>query len=128
LIRREDFADDVEHGVIVQGIADELEFLQEFVKNAAFDSILRKEIEDEAILRLAVAMYAAHALFESVRVPRNIVVEQDMTALEVDAFARGFGRREDLRFQIPEVSLGPKARALFVPASGLHAAVNLADG
>ena len=104
-----------------------MEFFHQLVENPAFHGVLREEIENEAILGLAVTVNAAHALFEPVRIPRNIEVEQDMAALEVDALACRLGRHKDLRFQLPEVALGPKTCALLITASRLHAAVNLAD-
>ena len=46
------------------------------------------EIEDEAVMALAVAVDAAHALFEPVRVPGDVVVEQDVAALKVGCLHR----------------------------------------
>ena len=47
-------------------------------------------------LLLAVAVDAAHALLQPVRVPGNVVVEQDVAELEVDALAGRLGGHEDL--------------------------------
>ena len=48
-----------------------------------------------ADLGLADAVDAAEALLDAVRVPRQVVVDQQVRALEVDALAGGVGRDED---------------------------------
>ena len=45
-----------------------------------------------ANLRLADAMDAAEALFDLVGIPRQVVIDHQMPALEVDAFAGGIVR------------------------------------
>ncbi len=73
----------------------------QLAEDLAFDGVGGDEVEDQAVLELAVAVNAAHALFEPVGVPGDVVVEQDMAALEVDAFARGFGGHKDLNRSRP---------------------------
>ena len=69
-----------------------------------------------------------HALLQAVGVPRDVVVEQDVAALQVDALARGFGGHQHLDGAFAELLLGVQAGAGFVAASRLHAAVDAADG
>ncbi len=72
-------------------------------------------------------MNPSHALLKSVRIPGNIVVKQDMAALQVDSFACCFRGSQNLSFQIPKVSLGIYPSAFFIAASRLHPAVNLSN-
>jgi len=55
----------------------------------ALDGVGSDEVEDQAVLALAVAVDASHPLLQAVRVPRDIVVEEDVANLKVDAFAGG---------------------------------------
>ena len=125
--RRQDLADDVEYGVVVQRVADLLQLLEQPLQNAAFDGVGRDEIEDQAVLALAVAVDAAHPLLQAVRVPGDVVVEEDVADLEVDALARGLGGDQDLDLAFAELLLGVKARARLVARARLHAAVDAAD-
>ena len=125
--RRQDLADDVEHRVIIQRVTNLLELLQQALKHAAFNRIGRDEIEDETIEKLAVTMDAAHALFQPIGIPRDIVVKKDMAALEVDALAGGFCRNENLNRSVLELLLGIEPAVRLFPRAGLHAAVNETD-
>jgi len=53
-------------------------------------------------------MDAAHSLFETVRVPRDIIVEEHVAALQVDALTRCFGCNQDLDGAILELLLHEK--------------------
>ena len=44
---------------------------------------------------LLVAVDAAHALLQASRVPRNVVIDQQPTKLQIDALAGGVGGRQD---------------------------------
>ena len=120
-------ADDVEDRVVVQGVANLLQLLQQALEDAAFDGVGRHEVEDQAVLGLAVAVDAAHPLFEAVGVPGDVVVEQDVAALEVDAFAGRLGRHEDLDRPFAELLLGVQPGAGVVARADSHAAVDAAD-
>ena len=76
--RGQDLAHDVEDGIVVQGVADLLELLEQPLQDAALDGVGRDEVEDQAVLALAVAVDAAHPLLEAVRVPGDVVVEEDV--------------------------------------------------
>ena len=125
--RGQDLADDVEDGVVVEGVADLLQLLVQPLQDAAFDGVGGHEVEDQAVLALAVAVDAAHPLLEAVRVPGDVVVEEDVADLEVDALARGLGGDQDLDLAFAELLLGVEAGARLVARARLHAAVDAAD-
>ena len=125
--RGQDLADDVEDGVVVQRVADLLELLEQPLQDAAFDGVGGHEVEDQAVLALAVAVDAAHPLLEAVRVPGDVVVEEDVADLKVDPLARGLGGDQDLDLAFAELLLGVEARARLVARARLHAAVDAAD-
>ena len=72
-------------------------------------------------------MDAAHALFQAVRVPGYVVVEQQVAALEVDAFAGGLGGDQNLDLAFAELLFGVEPGARLVAAARPHAAVDAAD-
>ena len=125
--RGQDLADDVEDGVVVQRVADLLQLLEQPLQDAAFDGVGGHEVEDQAVLALAVAVDAAHPLLEAVRVPGDVVVEEDVADLEVDALAGGLGGDQDLDLAFAELLLGVEAGARLVARARLHAAVDAAD-
>jgi hypothetical protein len=51
-------------------------------------------------------MDAPHPLFEPIRIPGDVVIEEDVAALEVDAFASRLSGDEDLRCTLTELLLG----------------------
>ena len=53
-----------------------------------------------ADFRLADAVDAAEALLQAVRIPGQVVVDHQVGALQVDAFASGVGRDQDLHFLV----------------------------
>ena len=127
LIRGEHVAEDVEHFAGAFGIEvglDGLNALEQFVQHAAFARVRGDEIEDEAILLLAVTVDAAHALLQPDGIPWDIVVDHQPAELQVDPFAGGFGRHEDLG-GFAELALGENAGAGRVAVANLHATVNL---
>src|SRR5262249_52386788 len=72
LIRREHLAENVEHLAGTLGVKVILNFcnaLEELLKDSTLTRIGRYEIENEAVLLLAVSMNAAHALFQAHRIP-----------------------------------------------------------
>ena len=123
----QDFADHVEDGVVVQGVADLLELLQQPAQDVALDGVGGHEVEDEAVVFLAVAVDAAHALLKAVGVPGDVVVEKDVAALEVDAFAGGLGGDKDLDDAVLELLLGVDARPRLIAGAGVHPTVDATD-
>ena len=72
-------------------------------------------------------MDAAHALLQPVGVPWNVVVEQDVTALEIDAFAGRLGGHQHLNGPFAKLLLGMETAPGLVARAGLHAPVDTAD-
>ena len=96
------------------------------MQDAAFAGVLGHEVEDQAVLLLAVTVDAADALFQADGIPRDVEVDHQPAELQVDAFAGGLGGDEHLgRFL--ELALGIDARAGRVAIADLHAAVNLRE-
>ena len=88
---RQDLAHHVEHRIVIQCVADLLELVHQALQHPYLDGVGGDEIENQAIVVLPVAVDAAHALLEPVRVPGDVVVEQDVAALKVDAFPGRLG-------------------------------------
>ena len=111
---RQDLAHDVEYRVVVEGVADLLELVQQPLQDPTLDGVGRDEVEDQAVEPLSVAVDTAHSLFEAVRIPRDVVVEEDVAALQVDAFAGRLGGDQDLDGAISELLLGVEPGSRFV--------------
>src|SRR5437660_1325854 len=71
-------------------------------------------------------MDAAHALLQPVRIPRDVVVKEDVAALQIDAFTGRFRCDKNLNPGIAELLFREQPRARLLPASRFHAAVNAA--
>src|SRR3990172_9991601 len=124
---REDLTDDVEYRVVIESVPNLLELFQQALQHAAFDRIGRDEIEDQTIEKLAVAMDTPHALLQPIGIPRDIIVKEDMAALEVDTFPGRFGGDEHLNRPVFELLLGVEPAVRFFARAGFHPAVNDAD-
>ena len=79
----------------------DLELLEQALVDIALAGFLGDEVPEVADLGLADAVDAAEALFQPVRVPRQVVVDHQVGVLEVDAFASGIRGDED-----PHVGVG----------------------
>ena len=113
----------------IQVMLDLLDPLEELLHDAPFARVGCHEIEDETVFLLAVAMDAAHALFQSDWVPWNVVVDHEPAELKVDSFTCGLcGHKHLCAVPISEGTLRVKTRAGRVAVSDLHAAVDLRDG
>ena len=110
----ENFADHVEDRVVVQRLANLVELFEQLVQDAAFHRVRGDKVEDQTVRGLAVAVDSAHPLLKAIGIPRNIVIEEDVAALKVDALAGGLGGDEYLDRAFAELLLGVKSRALFV--------------
>src|ERR1039458_6675513 len=55
------------------------------------------EVDHSDIALLAIAVASPDALFDALRVPRQIVIDHRLTELKVQTFCAGFGANEDLR-------------------------------
>ena len=125
--RRQNLADNVEDRVVVQRVADLLELSMQPRKYAAFDGVGGHKVEDQAVFALPVAVDAPHPLLEAIRIPGDVVVEEDVAGLEVDPLARGLGGDQNLNLAFAELLLGVEASARLVTRARLHAAVNAAN-
>jgi hypothetical protein len=88
--------------------------LQQALVDVAFPRLPGDQVPEVAHFGLADAMDAAEALLQAVGVPGEVVVDHQVGALQVDAFASGVGRQE-------EVNVGVAAEALFDGAAGFTA-------
>ena len=120
----QNFANNVEHGVIVERVADFLELLQKALQDSSFDGVRRDKVKDQAILALPVTMNAPHALLEPIGIPWDIVVKEDVADLKIDALSCGLRRNEDLNFPIAKLLLREQPRAGLVSRTGFHPAMD----
>ena len=89
--------DGAEH--LVAGAEDaleELELLGQQLEDALVGRVLAvEEVDDHHVVLLAVAMAAADALLDALRIPGQVVVHHQRAELEVDAFGAGLGGDHD---------------------------------
>src|SRR5262249_1615509 len=70
---------------------EEVEFFRKQFKNAQIRRIFAVEkIDHDHIVLLSVTMAAADGLFDTVRIPGQVVIYNQGTELQIDAFGRGF--------------------------------------
>ena len=79
----------------------------------------------DRVMLLAVTVDAAHALLESCRVPRQVIVDHQPAELEIDPFACRVGRHEVIRAAL--VCRLPEELDLALPLPVRHAAVDQRD-
>ncbi len=71
---------------------EEVELLGEQLVDAAVGLVaLVEEVDDDDVVLLPVAVAAADALLDALRVPRQVVVDDQRAELQVDAFGRRLG-------------------------------------
>ena len=89
--------DGAEHFVgCTEDAVEEAEFLAQQFENTAVGLVaFVQEVDDDDIVLLPVAMAAADALLDALRVPGQVVVDDQRAELQVDAFGRGFGGEQD---------------------------------
>src|SRR5690606_36299089 len=83
-----------------EGAAGFLELLEEATVDIAFPRLFGDEVPEVADLRLADAVDTPEALLDPVRVPGEVVVHRQVSALEVDPLGRGVVRDQDLRLGV----------------------------
>jgi hypothetical protein len=125
--RGQDLAHHIEDGIVLKGIADLLQLLKQPLQDMALNRVARDEIENEAVLALAVAVDASHPLLQAVRIPRDVIIEEDVADLKVDALASRFGCDQNLDRALPELLFRMQACAGLVAGTRLHAAVDAAE-
>ena len=84
-----------------------VQLLEQRPVDLALPRALGDQVPEVADLRLADAVDATEPLLQPVGVPRQVVVDHQVRALQVDAFAGGVGRDEHLDERVvPERFLG----------------------
>ena len=76
---------------------------------------------------MTVSVDASHALFESVWVPWDIVVKQDVATLQVDPFSGSFSGDENLNVAFAELLFGMESASGFISRTWFHPAMDAAD-
>src|SRR5262249_6253268 len=104
-----------------------LELVKQTLQHAPLDGIGSHKIENQTIMLLAIAVNTAHALLKPIRIPGNVIVEQDVAALEVDPFPLRLGGHQDLNGAVSELLFGEQPRAWVVAGVWPHAAMDGAD-
>ena len=104
----EDFAEDVEDAAI-ERLALDPKFFKQPEIDITFAGFLGDKVPEVTDLLLVDAVDATEALFEAVRIPRQVVVDHQVGVLEVHAFAGGIGGDEDA-----DIGVGAEQR----PAGG----------
>ena len=94
-----ELAEHVEH-LAAERLARLLELVQQLAIDVAFARLFRDQVPQVAHLGLADAVDAAEPLLEAVGVPRQVVVDHQVGALEVDALARGVGGEQHLHLGV----------------------------
>ena len=100
-----------------------LELLQQLAVDIALARLVGHQVPQVADLGLADAVDAAEPLLEAVGVPRQVVVDHQVRALEVDALAGGVGGEQHLHLGVVLERL-LRLQPLLAP----HAAVDHDDG
>ena len=72
-----------------------VDLLEQPLEHLALAGVVGDEVPQVADLGLADAVDAAEALLDAVRVPRQVVVDHQVRALEVEALAGGVGGDQD---------------------------------
>jgi hypothetical protein len=112
------FTQDIEDAS-AEGLAGLVELFEEAPVNVALARFLGHKVPEVAHLGLADAMNAPKALLNAIRVPGQIVIDHQMRALKVDAFARRIGRRQDAHLGIVLKALFGLL-ALFAPQAAMN--------
>ena len=94
-----ELAEHVEN-LAAEGMARLLELLQQAMEYVALPGLLGHQVPQMAHLGLADAVDSAETLLKTIRIPGQIVVHHQMSALKVDALSRRIGREQRLHVGI----------------------------
>ncbi len=120
----EELPDHVKDFIGAKFLANALHFLQQGLHNAALARLPSHKVEDmHGIVFLPVAVDAPHALFQSGRIPGDIVVDHQPADLEIDALTSRVGCHQVGCAALRHWS--PEGRNLLFALLVVHAAVNL---
>ena len=90
---RKEIAQDIED-LAVERLALRLQFAQQPFVDVAFARLAGDQVPQVADLRLADAVNTAETLLQPVGIPGQVVVDHQVRALQVDAFAGGIGGQQ----------------------------------
>src|SRR5262249_53366337 len=110
-----------------QGVTDFLELIKQTLQHAPLDGIGSHKIEDQTIALLAIAVNTTHTLLKPIRIPGNVIVEQDMAALQVNPFTSRLSGHQDLNSAISELLLSEQPCTWIITGAWPHAAMDRAD-
>ena len=102
---------------------DCFELGEQTIIDFALAGFLGHEVPEMADLLLADAVDAPEALFEAVRIPRQVVIDHEIGVLEVHAFTGSIGGEKDADFGV-----GTEQSLAFAAFVAVRAAVNGDDG
>ena len=89
---------------------EEFEFLREQLIDAFVRFVLAvEEVDDHDVVLLAITMAAPDALFNALGIPGQVVIDDERTELEIDAFRASLGRDHDPAFVAEIVHQAPTA-------------------
>jgi hypothetical protein len=94
-----EFAEHVED-LTAERLARLFELFQQLAVDVAFAGFVGDQVPQVAGLGLADPVDTAEALFEPVGVPRQVVIDHQVRALQVDALAGGVGRQQYLHLGV----------------------------
>ena len=94
-----ELAEHIEH-LAAEGLTGLLQLIQQLAINVAFAGLFGHQVPKMAHLSLADAVDAAETLFEAVGIPREVIVDHQVSALEVDALACGIRGQQYLHFGV----------------------------
>jgi hypothetical protein len=97
--RKGELAEHVEH-LPAQRLARLFELFQQLAVDVAFAGVVGNQVPQVADFGLADTVDAAKALFQPVGVPRQVVIDHQVGALEVDALAGRIGGQQHLDFGV----------------------------
>ena len=101
---------------------DGFDAVEHHVDCRVVETVARGEVEHDDALLLSIPVQAARALHQAVWIPRQVVVDQNVTAvLQVDAFPARFGGHHEMRRFVEIVYVAPLLRQR-------HGTVDLSDG
>src|SRR5687768_537743 len=89
----------------VEHLSEQIEFhRQDFEEKELGLVVLGEKVDDGDRVFLAVTMAPPDPLFNALRVPRQVVVDQRLAELKVQALGAGFGGDEDRRSRLELVN------------------------
>ncbi|GAI96500.1 unnamed protein product, partial [marine sediment metagenome] len=124
---RENLSHDIKDCIIIKCVTDFLKLIKKLGEYPAFYGVYGNKIKDQTIPDLAISVDTSHTLLKAIRVPWDVIVKKDITALEVDPFASRLSSDEYLNLLIFELLLSKQPCSGFIAGARLHATVDAAS-